>query len=328
MKYEIVPIDKLLPLEQVFPSHLKNLEEMIDRDGVILKALIVDKKTGTILDGSHRYVYFLKRGYKEVPVYYSDYDDENVRVGTRLCHRFHIDGSTGISKDECRARALSGDIFPPRTTRHFFTFRKSDISVSLDSLKRGEPVNVDHLISNVDTAEEIAHNEEYIREINKETELIVNYLSEVSQTKKYLTTQIELMKASRDVAFLPGKFHPPHIGHILTILKVLPKYRRLIIGVTEDIPEESVTTAQGVVNTLNLFFESFDNVDILLIRGVLTEKKSVEGLPGFDVLLSGNEKVLDWARDHNVEALYIPRSEGFLCGGTEVRSVLQENGNA
>ena len=72
MKYEIVPIEKLIPLEQVFPTHLKNLEEMIDRDDFILKAIIADKKTGTILDGSHRYVYFLKRGFKTVPVHWVD----------------------------------------------------------------------------------------------------------------------------------------------------------------------------------------------------------------------------------------------------------------
>ena len=100
MKCEIVSIDKLLPLELVFPTHLKNLEDMINKDGFLLKAVIVDRKTGTVLDGSHRYVYLLKNGYKEVPVYWTDYDDENIRVGTILSHRFMIDGDCGISKEE------------------------------------------------------------------------------------------------------------------------------------------------------------------------------------------------------------------------------------
>jgi len=325
MKCEIVPIDKLLPLEKVFPNHLKNLEEMIDNDGFILKAIIVDKNTGTILDGSHRYVYFLKKGYKEVPVYYTDYDDENIRVGTRLSHRFFIDGDTGISKKECKERALNGNLFYPRTTRHFFTFRKNDISIPLAQLTKGEPVDVDYLIADVDMAEEIAHNEEYIKEIEEEVELIVNYLSEVSQTKKYLTKQIGLMKASRKIAFLPGKFHPPHIGHILTILNVLPKYKKLILAVTEDTPKEKVTTAANIVDTLNLFFKDFNNVEVVLVGGVLTERKGLAGLPEFDVLLSGNEKVLNWAQRNDVAYLFTPRSEGFLCRGTDVRSVLKEN---
>lgn len=327
MQYEIVPIEELLPLEKVFPNHIKNLEEMIDSDGFILKAVIADKKTGAILDGSHRYVYFLKRGYKEVPVHYIDYDNEDVRVGTHLCHRFLIDGNTGISKKECRERALSGNLFNPRTTRHFFTFRKSDVSIPLTQLKKGLPMDVSHLVAEVDVFEEIIHNEEYIKELGEEIEIIVNYLSEVSQTRKYLTKQITLMKESRDVAFLPGKFHPPHIGHILTILKVLPKYKKLIIGVTEDTPKEEVTTAQGIVNTLSLFFDGFDNIDVLLIRGVLTEKKDTDGLPWFDILLSGNESVLNWAAQNGVASCFIPRSKGFLCSGTEVRSVLKENSN-
>lgn len=324
MKYEIVAIDKLIPLEKVFPIHLKNLETLIEDDNFILKAIIADKNTGMVLDGSHRYVYFLKRGFKMVPVHWVDYNNENVRVGTRLGHRFLIEGAVDISKNECRKRALSGDLFPPRTTRHFFSFRKIDISLPLDRLEKGEVIDVSHLIDDVDVSDEITHNEKYINEINEEVEIIINYLSEVSQTKNYLTKQITLMKQSRKVAFFPGKFHPPHIGHILTILSILPKYKKLVIGVTEDTPSEKVVNVSGIINTLNLFFKEFDNVEIILIRGVLTEKKNTDGLPKFDVLLSGNDTVLLWAKNNGVKVQYVPRSDGFLCSGTEIRSILHE----
>ena len=46
MNYEIVPISQLKPLEMVFPSHLKNLTQMILRDGIIKLPLLVDDKTG------------------------------------------------------------------------------------------------------------------------------------------------------------------------------------------------------------------------------------------------------------------------------------------
>ena len=55
----IKKISKLKPLELVFPSHLKNLSEMIDSSGYITSPIIADKDTGIVLDGSHRYVYFL-----------------------------------------------------------------------------------------------------------------------------------------------------------------------------------------------------------------------------------------------------------------------------
>jgi len=323
MKCEIVPIDKLLPLELVFPTHLKNLEEMIDADGFMLKAIIVDRKTGTVLDGSHRYVYLKKRGYLEAPVYWIDYDDENVRVGTILSHRFTIEGDCGISKDECRKRALSGNLFPPRTTRHFFTFRKSDISMPLSQLKRAAPDDVSHLVADVDVSEEIEHNKKYVKEINEEIEIVIQYLEEVAQTKKYLLTQIDRMDKTRATAFFPGKFHPPHIGHIQTILNLLPKYRKVIIGVSEDIPTDKViTNPLDVVITLKAFFSTFDNVEVCLVKGILTFKEDTNDLPEFDVLLSGNQAVLDWAEKMGVKSEHVHRSRGSLFSGTEIRGEL------
>lgn len=196
MMYEIVPINRLIPLEQVFPTHLKNLEDMIDKNGFMMKAIIADEKDGTILDGSHRYVYLLKKGFKTAPVYWVNYDDENIRVGSKLLHKFLIEEkeNINISKKICRERALSGNLFPPRTTRHFFPFRKADITLPLKQLKKGKPVDVLHLIADVDINEEIKSNKDYIKEINEEYEAIIQYLSEVSQTKKYLEYQVLKME--------------------------------------------------------------------------------------------------------------------------------------
>jgi len=322
MKYEIVPIEKLRPLEKVFPTHFKNLENMINSDGFILKAIIADKKTGTILDGSHRYVYFLKYGYKEVPVYFTDYSSDDTRVGTLLEHRFLIKGSTGISKRACLARAESGDLFSPRTTRHFFTFRKFDISLPLSQLKKGGCRDVSNLIADVSIFEEIEYNKKYISEIESETNIIIKYLSEVSETKEYLEKQVEKMDATRQVAFFPGKFHPPHIGHIQTILNIMPKYRKIIIGVSEHTPDQAVTTPNYIITMLKDFFKAYENVEIFKIKNVLVERDNIEDLPAFDVLLSGNEDVINWANRMGIKNEYTPRSAGPLCSGTEIRNKL------
>lgn len=57
-KNTIVSIDNLKPLEKVFMHHLKNLSEMILKKGVVQTPIIVKKKHGIILDGSHRYIFF------------------------------------------------------------------------------------------------------------------------------------------------------------------------------------------------------------------------------------------------------------------------------
>ena len=77
----IVSITFLKPLEKVFMYHLKNLSKMISEEGVVQTPIIADKKHGVVLDGSHRYIFFLMNGYKEVPVKFVDYDNEHIRVG-------------------------------------------------------------------------------------------------------------------------------------------------------------------------------------------------------------------------------------------------------
>ena len=193
-KYEMVPIEKLKPLEKVFPNHLKNLNELILKDGTIKAPLLVDKETGIVLDGSHRYIFFLMHGYKTVPVHFVNYRDENIRVGTHLLHRHLIVGKTNISKSEVIERGLSGRIFPPRTTRHFFPFRKiNDSNILLNDLEKGESIDVSKYIENATTQDEIAHNKKFIEEIDQEIDETINYLSEAREVKEYLKFQIEEM---------------------------------------------------------------------------------------------------------------------------------------
>lgn len=194
-KYEVVPIERLRPLERVFPTHLKNLNELILKDGLVKSPLLADRDTGIVLDGSHRYIFFLMHGYKTVPVHFVDYLDENIRVGTHLMHRHLIVGKTDISKSEVIGRGLSGKIFPPRTTRHFFPFRKiDDLNLPLSKLEKGEPRPVDQYIEKVSAKDEIEHNEGFIKEIEQEIDEVINYLYESRKVKEYLKFQVDEMK--------------------------------------------------------------------------------------------------------------------------------------
>ncbi len=195
MAYEIVPIERLKPLERVFPHHLENLNKLLLKDGIVKAPVLADRNTGIVLDGSHRYVFFLMHGYKTVPVQFVDYDDENIRVGTHLMHRHLITGPTNISKAEVVVRGLTGNIYPPRTTRHFFPFRKiDDMDLPLSSLAKGQPVDVSKFIEKVSVQEEIAHNEKFIQEIEQEVDVLINYLYEARSVKHYLKFQVEEMK--------------------------------------------------------------------------------------------------------------------------------------
>jgi len=191
----IYELNKLKPLEKVYPNHLNILSNMIIDSGKVLSPIIADKDTGIVLDGSHRYIFFLKEGYQKIPVKLIDYKDENIRVGTHLMHRHIIDGDPGISKKEVIKRGLTGDIYPPRTTRHFFPFRKNiSANVKLSDLPKGKPLDISNFIANVSIEEEIKHNCKYLDEIDFEMDEIIKYLDEIRLTKIYLKKQIKAMK--------------------------------------------------------------------------------------------------------------------------------------
>ena len=125
------------------------------------------------------------------------------------------------------------------------------------------------------------------------------------------------------IAFFPGKFHPPHLGHLRSIMYLMKKYDTLIVGVSEHIPEAPITTVDNIIGILDSFFEYFDNVELTRIKGTLIHKTDLSGLPLFDVLVSGNQDVLDWAEKMGIKYEFMPRSEGYLFSGTEIRNELQ-----
>lgn len=195
MKYELIETKKIKALEYVFPHHLKNLTDMILKSGYMTTPLIITENYNIVLDGSHRHIFLLQQGYKYAPVCYVNYNSDDIRIGTHLMHRHIIEGSKGISKEEGIKRGLTGDLFPPRTTRHFFPFRKIDnIELPLTELQKQKPTNVDKHIYKCSIEEEINHNLKYMKEIDEEVDEIIRYLWEIRQTKQYLSKQIDLMR--------------------------------------------------------------------------------------------------------------------------------------
>jgi choline kinase len=192
---EIVSIERLRPLELVFPNHLENLNKLLLNDKIVKSPLLADRKTGIVLDGSHRYIFFLMHGYQTVPVHFVNYDNENIRVGTQLLHRHLINELVNISKEEVRKRGLTGNLFPARTTRHFFPFRKiDDLNLPLSHLaKSGHTRDASAFIEDVSKEDEIAHNQAFIQEIEEEIDEIINYLYEARQVKEYLRFQVSQM---------------------------------------------------------------------------------------------------------------------------------------
>lgn len=131
-----VDIDWLKPHEMVVNQDRVNaLVDAIGRWGAYRKPLLVDRDSGSILDGHHRYFAALELGLIKVPAALVDYlEDDSISV--ELWPGDH--GVATISKQDVIDMCLSADVFPPKTSRHTFAEPLSPIFVPLEELRDSE----------------------------------------------------------------------------------------------------------------------------------------------------------------------------------------------
>ena len=122
-------------------------------------------------------------------------------------------------------------------------------------------------------------------------------------------------------AFFPGKFQPPHIGHIMTISKLVKEGYIVVVGITGDTPR---VMSQSKVKQIfeSIFFPR--DVECFVVKGRLIDYKELPCLPKFDVLMSGNDDVLEWGLRMGLAVKKISRSEGMGCSGTELRELYDD----
>jgi cytidyltransferase-like protein len=196
LKVELVAVSTLKPLELVLPMHFKNIEKMVLSDRVMIKPLIIDDKYNIVLDGSHRYAFLIKYGFKFAPVIKVDYADESIFVGNHLKHRYVKDVNFLITKSEVISRGVNENLFNARTTRHFFPFRKNAYPTSLNSLEKGREKEISYLLADITVADEMKEDFGYISEIDEELKVLESYIKEQKEVKEYLALQINEMKKS------------------------------------------------------------------------------------------------------------------------------------
>ncbi|OQR99334.1 hydroxymethylglutaryl-CoA lyase, mitochondrial precursor [Thraustotheca clavata] len=99
--------------------------------GGYLEPLLVDRQTGAILDGHHRYTVGLELQLQQLPAILVDYmDDSSITVqvwpGSRL---------SSMSKYDVLLMALSAHTFPPKSSKHAYPFSLGTITIPLLQLE-------------------------------------------------------------------------------------------------------------------------------------------------------------------------------------------------
>ncbi len=130
MRVQLIPVEVLKPHEQVIQKKVDQLERMTIRWDAYTKPLLVDGATGTILDGHHRYEIARRLDLQCLPCVVVEYlDDDSI---TLLL--WPNSDREGISKDDVIQAGLSGDLMPPKTSRHLLSDDLPPISVPLSRL--------------------------------------------------------------------------------------------------------------------------------------------------------------------------------------------------
>ncbi|KAG6576546.1 transcriptional regulator [Phytophthora cinnamomi] len=130
---QLVDVQWLKPHEQIVSwERVNGLRKATLSWDAYTEPLLVDVKTGAILDGHHRYNVALQLRLKQVPAVLVDYLGDNT---------IHVDvwpgcGRSQLTKEEVIAMSLSPDVFPPKTSRHRFTESLPPISIPLSVLRQ------------------------------------------------------------------------------------------------------------------------------------------------------------------------------------------------
>ena len=134
---QLVPVEWLKPHEEIKPRNRDKLLNMTKRWGGYTKPLIVDKMTGAILDGHHRYSIAGELKLARIPVIAVDYlNDDTIEVD--VWPAANIDS---LTKKEVIEMSLSANVFPPKTSRHRVADYLPPIHVPLEVLAQKAPIS-------------------------------------------------------------------------------------------------------------------------------------------------------------------------------------------
>jgi hypothetical protein len=116
--------------EKVSRKRVRELREDISKRGV-LKPILVDSSSFAVLDGHHRLEALKELKAFFVPVFLVHYPSKKIKVKQR---RKEIPVSKGIVV----RKALSGKLFPRKTTKHVLSFEIKEDPTDLSELREAK----------------------------------------------------------------------------------------------------------------------------------------------------------------------------------------------
>lgn len=125
------------------------------------------------------------------------------------------------------------------------------------------------------------------------------------------------------IALFPGKFQPPHLGHILTLLKLYDDYDKIIVGICE-LEDCNLIDRENIKDIFKQIFKYMPKYEIRLLKGSFKYETVFDNLYGdFDVIITGNKSTIELLERHNIECRYIDRTFDKLYNGSDLRRLYE-----
>ena len=133
LKFRVIPISTIIPHEEFNQEAVDQLTSRIKDTKSFTHPVLVDKKTGLLIDGHHRYNAMINLGAKSIPAYLINYSSP------KLIAYKETPGNSVLSKKEILSRAIQNKLFPKKFTFHAFCESGKNICHLSTYLKRGQP---------------------------------------------------------------------------------------------------------------------------------------------------------------------------------------------
>ena len=109
-------------------------------------------------------------------------------------------------------------------------------------------------------------------------------------------------------------------------MKLYPLYDEIIIAITEYTwggTKMPVLSVKYVKEILEAVFKNIPKYRVIISSKALIERTSFDDLPRFDIIVTGDLKVIKHLEKIGMEYRFIPRTDGVGYSGTELREVLK-----
>jgi hypothetical protein len=126
-------LESLHPHEEIKVNKADKLRHHMKRRRIVPKPILIDAKTGVILDGHHRFSVCKELGCERIPCVAIDYlQDDSIQVTPRR------PGET-ITKEDVIRMGLSTKVFPAKTTKHLYEYPEMEKTFPLEGFKMHAP---------------------------------------------------------------------------------------------------------------------------------------------------------------------------------------------